>query len=470
MSSEIYDLDHVVSWGWPWHGLATNGQLALPNGTTVPIPGADPLHGHCWIIKKPGQPEVTTTPAETAEGYTWHNYAVMSGVRHTIYGVDLGAAKWIYIDPDGKPWKAQIGGSASLFGVGLTPLQPPGTSQNVLVTPDVIIPGASSAFPIIRDIASHGRQVLLEMEAASSIPAERSPELGAALGVSAGIMPRIYTGATRPWYLLTISGVPPAATATCVALPRDTDWVADIDATSVNAPGTATVRVVTYVTISGEQTDVHDYSVSWHDWKTGAWVKPPPPDSDHSTTAFALSRDINPRLKQHVIIGYVFNAADAVGPVIYYQDAQIHDTGTATYGVRPEDRYTADQVGSTKRWVTVAGVSSEVLEFNWESSQEHYSFPGDDPTPIIYDPPMGTFYDSGRPLRYSNKLWGVSIFTDLAGATTERYSAPRGPDGGGTGTIDGDSLGIGPGPVASYHPVTGSVAFQAPSGGEVVHM
>lgn len=108
MAGEQFFIDEVVSFGDPWHGLATGSTLALPGGLTMPLPGPQPVGGDCYVVQVPGQPAVTTPAADTALGMTWLNYGLMAGSSHALYGVALGNDKWIYIDSGGLAWLATL--------------------------------------------------------------------------------------------------------------------------------------------------------------------------------------------------------------------------------------------------------------------------------------------------------------------------------------------------------------------------
>lgn len=87
-------------WGWPWHGLWSQATGKI-NGSK-PMSGV--VHGASWLIDA-GLPAVTRTPAEASEdaahGYTWRNYALVAG--GTVYGTELPADSWIYMDSGGVP-------------------------------------------------------------------------------------------------------------------------------------------------------------------------------------------------------------------------------------------------------------------------------------------------------------------------------------------------------------------------------
>lgn len=90
-------------WGWPWHGQCIGGSISLPNGGTKAM--TQPGDGATWLYDL-GLPEITRTVAQqaedTANGYEWRNYALISG--GTVNGVSLGANAFIHVDEGGKAW------------------------------------------------------------------------------------------------------------------------------------------------------------------------------------------------------------------------------------------------------------------------------------------------------------------------------------------------------------------------------
>ncbi len=95
------------AWGNPFHGLVQDGQLSLPNGQTRAH--VQPSSGDCFLLRVPGQPDVSRTSeeaaADTAAGRQWRNYALLSGENHLLYGQALGPQSWIYIAPDASRWQ-----------------------------------------------------------------------------------------------------------------------------------------------------------------------------------------------------------------------------------------------------------------------------------------------------------------------------------------------------------------------------
>ena len=87
--------------GLPFHGLVTNEVLTLPNAATKTVA----FTGHQTVLVSPvGATVPTFTAAEqaynSAQGFTWQNYAILSGAFRTIGGAHLGINSWLYHDGD----------------------------------------------------------------------------------------------------------------------------------------------------------------------------------------------------------------------------------------------------------------------------------------------------------------------------------------------------------------------------------
>lgn len=114
--------------GSPWHGLWSPAGLVLPNSDIMafsPAPAGGGIsefpttmdargvlypgeHGDCILVRAPGLPSPETSAEESAAGMVWRNYALLGGARRLLNGVELGLNRWIYIDPAGKPWLAEL--------------------------------------------------------------------------------------------------------------------------------------------------------------------------------------------------------------------------------------------------------------------------------------------------------------------------------------------------------------------------
>lgn len=155
-----FDLDEVLYFGDPWHGLYRGAVVELPNSTTRALPGDAPTDGSSFAIKIPGQPAVTTSTADAAAGMTWLNYGLINGKNHCLYGRAMGEAAWILIDADNVPWRAVLSGSGGTMTItmhrfGLF------DSPHVTHSASTSFTWPSGKLMSIDDIDSTGRQVAI---------------------------------------------------------------------------------------------------------------------------------------------------------------------------------------------------------------------------------------------------------------------------------------------------------------------
>lgn len=95
-------IDHISTWGCPWHGLNRNGSLTLPNGGVLAVPApSGHRSGDVSIVRRPGWTVTRTaeqTALDAAAGAQWLDHAILSGRARTLYGqVELGPRAWIYV-------------------------------------------------------------------------------------------------------------------------------------------------------------------------------------------------------------------------------------------------------------------------------------------------------------------------------------------------------------------------------------
>jgi hypothetical protein len=89
--------------GLPYHGRVINGELTLPNDDVIDYP--DPSGGETVLVRHPLADAPTPTADDTARGYQWLDYALLSGDRRDIGGQSLADAVpntadavWLYCD------------------------------------------------------------------------------------------------------------------------------------------------------------------------------------------------------------------------------------------------------------------------------------------------------------------------------------------------------------------------------------
>ncbi len=94
-------LGHPDYVGLPFHGLVTNEVLTLPNDEELAVP----FEGHQTVLVRAADAEVPTfTPEQESfnesRGYTWQDFALLSGAFRWIGGQRLGAQSYLYHDGD----------------------------------------------------------------------------------------------------------------------------------------------------------------------------------------------------------------------------------------------------------------------------------------------------------------------------------------------------------------------------------
>ncbi len=114
--------------GHPWHGSwdQSTGKITAPDTTEMSMVGADPEEtgltqreigttntitagpkhlGECYLFNALG-----ATPSSIAgmAGETWLNYALLSGAKRRVYGVNLGHSSWLYLADDGTVWRVNV--------------------------------------------------------------------------------------------------------------------------------------------------------------------------------------------------------------------------------------------------------------------------------------------------------------------------------------------------------------------------
>jgi hypothetical protein len=100
-------LGKVVKFGHPWHGLARNGTITLPNGQQMPY--RQPSGGGARVYQVPGVSAEPQTPEDESAGINWLPYAIVSGgFDGQIYTQRLPLDGWLYADPQGRTWMVTV--------------------------------------------------------------------------------------------------------------------------------------------------------------------------------------------------------------------------------------------------------------------------------------------------------------------------------------------------------------------------
>lgn len=102
----------LVTWGSPWHGLVTDGVMALPNATTMPYTAGS--EGDVIAFRPPGTVPPPRPPAwraaDAEAGREWRDYALITGrTQRRLYGQVIAPhGAWLYAAPTGSRWLMQI--------------------------------------------------------------------------------------------------------------------------------------------------------------------------------------------------------------------------------------------------------------------------------------------------------------------------------------------------------------------------
>jgi len=165
--------------GHPWHGLwkSSDSTITTPEPVEIDILGDEPSGvvvdsvmelppGDSIRVYVPDQPAVTTTAEESAEGKTWLNYGILSGLRHRFYGVTLGIFDWLYVAPDKSVWRCTLTYDPPTGGVSVNFLRfgdfTPGVGDDRCVAIANHGSGMGTvSYWVIDDINSDGSKVLV---------------------------------------------------------------------------------------------------------------------------------------------------------------------------------------------------------------------------------------------------------------------------------------------------------------------
>lgn len=110
-----FDLE-LNAFGAPYHGLATNGSLAVPNVAALTV--TQPSNGDVWCLNVPGNPPLNRTAPELAAdlaiGRTWLDYAIFSGSTRQFYGQDLTSFEaWVWALSVAEKYKVEFSSASS---------------------------------------------------------------------------------------------------------------------------------------------------------------------------------------------------------------------------------------------------------------------------------------------------------------------------------------------------------------------
>lgn len=204
MTNRLSPWDKQQAHGDPWHGLVKGGVIELPNSGTKALAGETPVSGDCFLVQVPGQPAVTTSAEDAAQGMEWTNYGLLYGSQHILYGVALNELSWLYIAPDNSVWRVQYAngsGDLTFTRFGLLGEDPAAVTQTISLS------GVDTGyFTRCLDLTATGNKALI----GSAVESVYYTPSRAAANILGGV------------YLIEISGTPPAASATFATLADET--------------------------------------------------------------------------------------------------------------------------------------------------------------------------------------------------------------------------------------------------------
>lgn len=420
MAGEFLQLNEVVHFGDPWHGLYRNGFIELPNAALrAPIEG--PVSGDCFDVHVPGVLPAITDAGDVAAGRSWLPYGLISGRNHVLYGTELGSMSWIYVAPDSSTWYA----SGTWLGLNelslsLAPVFGGAPSQTIVIncSPALSIEIATIGYGRVMDIKQDGSQVAFGHQPASMLETSQDWNLRAAS-------------------VLTISGTPGGATASLTLLYE------------INSPTLGGVITTdTRVTIEMQKRQWREigawpYVYIYEERPSSAAAWPPPSGYEYSGEFWISSQMRSGKYFRSDIIGYVFDPSGTLTTVRFEQD--FTDDGVGWLSPFNEGKYYVG-TATNRQWVAVGAV---------ESTKEVQVYVNDGPP--TSEQTVGT--NAAEYVRYSNRLYGLSVYASGA----SNFHAPVSP-------VEQSAVApvIAPGiPYATFHPVTHAVSFHAKTAGVI---
>ena len=483
MSGESFFLDEVVKFGDPWHGLwrAATNQVTPPAGPAFTCPGVPPNgslyqpYGASYKLAKPGVAATSNDAADNAAGRTWLNYAIMSGSTMRLYGRDLGGP--IYIAPDGTPWKVDTVKNYAFAGTTGT------------LTIDVTF----HSFGDFDEAAAPVTQTLATLTATCATPTPYTPDIyrtkidfedvssdGAKSLIA--LYDAGYTRGVLGIFELSISGTPPAATAT---LTKITDGTALAAPTSVidqhwkiaSATGAYPSHTITYISVAGNLwpdgmlAGTRSFCESQNDSRTieyliGARYSGATTEviTMHCRELYTGTGDISavpvplPDLYQYTVSSssqvQITCELKANGAAIDTRSMTISATASGVFttpggAVFPVTSSTTYSLGGGS--TTVTGAEQMIVGTSY-GSLTHYGVLGPNANNNTYGDSLGW--------RYSNKVYGMysqepKVWGDSSARQT-LFHKSMGVIGSDASTISAASFAAGP-IYGTEHPVTGQV-------------
>lgn len=470
--------------GHPWHGVwsAATGKITTSGAVEIDLPGVDPSGiivdgtvefppGDAIRVAIPGQPSVTTTAEETAEGKTWLNYGILSGARHRIYGVNLGYRHWIYVAPDKSVWKASLTYSPGYGDVSVDFIRfgdfTPGADTGECTATDSHGSGMTpDGYWMIDDISPDGSTILVSlffiMGDVDSIGTD-SLRSGA----------RVCSGGIR----IDVEGTPPdvSVTATVMALPGDAYELIEHEIDSAYpSPYSETVTIRALIGLAFDATggpckiyeEMHDEYVVTQDEETYEYYMGDPPEGPFE--AVNIQRDLVGSCYYRILFGETIVAEITGSCAMHGESDSFHDnrlTGAEWAALQTLSRTWSfgEYSGSFDESIQwFAGDSEGSPLYSMWSVLQMFTF-GDDIRIVrtktgIGDEPLKYFV---VPCRFGNGLFSVAVVTfeisssDVLEVVYETVVSAGGVD---TDRISASGLA---GHFATRHPVTRQITRSA---------
>jgi len=447
-------LDEILKLGDPWHGLIQGGTLRLPGGKTRPAARPGLGNGVVYpLIPNGVVPASSSDAADVAAGRTWLNYALLAGSCLYEQSISSAFPCWVYIAPDNTTWRVAY---AHVFVGGVWNLQLQFYPLRRIFLTDDKWGGLVQTIqvPINPDTSTYNGATLYDLDSK---------------GANAVFFKT--TGTSGGGALANIQGVPPSATATytllCAASLPQSDLYAMYKYEGVALVETKSwiYRTVTFnqltseTTYGGELTYLQNILAG--DPPLTDFLPPiqQPPEWWITITwqwGWTKKDEASIALDKY-IVGYAFDAADAIQEVIFSFRM------TVDFSIRPKnnDYYAPEPPGPVEELtgnggllqyeIAIGSLTAPAVEWFYDGYRVTSSVPNK------YGQFVDVNQEGGRveAVRYSNRVYGLSVSSS---ADAKNYWLPPiSPDVVSAYPADIFSAGK---PFATYHPVTKQLVWE----------
>jgi hypothetical protein len=447
-------LDEILKLGDPWHGLIQGVTVRLPGGKTRPVARPGIGVGVVYPLIPYGvTPAATADAADVAAGRTWLNYGLLAGACLYEQSITTGAPSWVYIAPDNTTWRVLCTAS-TLLGVQTLTLSFYPLRKMFLTTDKWGGLAQTLQVQINPTTSAYGFGTLYDLDSKGANAVFFNP-----------------TGAAAGGALLNIQGIPPSATATytllCAASLPQSDLYAMYKYEGVALVETKSwiYRTVTFnqltseTTYGGELTYLQNILAG--DPPLTDFLPPiqqPPEWWITITWQWGWTKKDEASIALHkYIVGYAFDAADAIQEVIFSFRM------TVDFSIRPKnnDYYAPEPPGPVEELtgnggllqyeIAIGSLTAPAVEWFYDGYRVTSSVPNK------YGQFVDVNQEGGRveAVRYSNRVYGLSVSSS---ADAKNYWLPPiSPDVVSAYPADIFSAGK---PFATYHPVTKQLVWE----------